>query len=261
MRSVQIGVIPWDTAHEGTQSATTGAAGPLQLARYAAPPNRLGYCGPADHHQLWTHAHGGVVDPQLLALLGEFDGALMYLRAITCLGGGRSALDARVVQAYWLGNRLLDRVSPTACARWLDTSLRARGLPGHGMDQVLPHHNFHVLCLYPWAARLEGPGSAVALGLLDGCRVRWGRVKHVDGTTVTVRSQPLVHDGHLRLGAPADEQVQMTAGFGAPTEVAPGDWVALHWDRVCDRLTVGQVQDLARFTAVALRRATVRSDR
>lgn len=246
------------------QQAAAGAAGPLRFARYAAPPNRLGYCGPSDHQKLLDHAHGGVVDAELLAMLAEFDGVFMHLRAITCLGGGRSPLDARVVEAYWVGNRLLDRVSPVACARWLDASLRARGATGliaAGMTEALPHHNFHVLCLYPWAARLNGPNAATALALLEGCRIRWGRVMAVEGDTVTVRAQPLVHDGHLRLGAPADEQVQLTGGFGAPTTLSHGDWVALHWDRVCDVLTVPQVRDLARFTAAALRLVPGRNGR
>lgn len=244
------------------QQAAAGAAGPLRFARYAAPPNRLGHCGPSDHQRLWDHAHGGVVDAELLALLAEFDGVVMHLRAIACLGGGRSPLDARVVEAYWVGNRLLDRVSPGACARWLDASLRARGaasMLAAGMIEAVPHHNFHVLCMYPWAAQLDGPLGSTALALLDACRIRWGRVMAVEGGTVTVRAQPLVHEGRLRLGAPTDAHVELTQGFGAPTTVAHGDWVALHWDRVCDRLTVTQVRDLARFTAVALSLAPGRS--
>ena len=30
--------------------------------------------------------------------------------------------------------------------------------------------------------------------------------------------------------------------------MAPGDWVSLHWEWVCDRLTEGQVSRLRRYT-------------
>jgi hypothetical protein len=31
-------------------------------------------------------------------------------------------------------------------------------------------------------------------------------------------------------------------------ELEPGDWVSLHWEWVCDRLTIRQVEHLRSFT-------------
>ena len=43
-------------------------AGPILFARYAYPPNALGYCGPADSGALLEYAAGPVSDAGLAAL-------------------------------------------------------------------------------------------------------------------------------------------------------------------------------------------------
>ena len=46
----------------------------------------------------------------------QFDGAWAYLESIARAAGIADPLDERVVEAYWIGNDLLDRVDPgTRC--------------------------------------------------------------------------------------------------------------------------------------------------
>ena len=61
--------------------------GPLLFARYAYPPNALGYCGPQDHRALLEYAAAGVVDRGLRELAQGFDGAWPYLRLIAEAAG------------------------------------------------------------------------------------------------------------------------------------------------------------------------------
>jgi hypothetical protein len=73
----------------------------------------------------------------------------------------------------------------------------------------------------------------------------------VTGDQVVVESRPLTWDGDvLGLGPPAIETVvQSVDGVGMIGGVHPGDWVSLHWEWVCDRLTDSQVGQLRRYTS------------
>ena len=85
-------------------------AGYALFARYAFPPNELGYCGPADADVLLR----GDNPTEVAAHAKEFDGAWPYLRAIAEAAGTPDALDADVVRSYWVGGPELDRVDPAA---------------------------------------------------------------------------------------------------------------------------------------------------
>src|SRR6266849_9976169 len=96
--------------------------GPQIFARYAFMPNRLTYCGGDDHRALFDYCVAGVTDAGLRDLLRKFTGAMPYLRLIAECNAILDPFDARVVEAYWLGNELLQVVE----ARALYDSLRAR---------------------------------------------------------------------------------------------------------------------------------------
>ena len=58
------------------------ASGALRFARYAYPPNELGYCGPDASRQLLEQVSAGVDDHDLHRLLRGFEGAWPYLQLI-----------------------------------------------------------------------------------------------------------------------------------------------------------------------------------
>jgi hypothetical protein len=68
------------------------------------------YCGGDDNRLLFDHAVERVVDGGLAQHLRKFSGALPYLELIARTNGLTDPFDARVVEAYWIGNELLDRV-------------------------------------------------------------------------------------------------------------------------------------------------------
>ena len=226
--------------------------GAILFARYAYAPNSLGYCGPVDHRALLDYAAAGSVDAGLRQLARGFEGAYPYLELIARATGRADPLDARVVEAYWLGNDLLDEVDMRTFRASLQQRFRRRAGTRWGFLAeavpvgAVPNHAFHVFGVYPWIGLLNGDRRDTPLAALDRCRIRWGQVLSADGDEVVVRSRPLLFDGRrLALGPARAEVVERAVdGVGFVGELAAGEWVSLHWHWVCDRLTPRQLVNL-----------------
>lgn len=234
---------------------TTTRDGALLFARFAYPPNQLGYCGPDDSRSLLEHAAAGEGGEDLRRLARAFEGAWPYLELIAAANGLHDPLDARVVDAYWVGNRLLERVGPLALSRSLEdrfavrTGRRFERLVAAAPVGALPHHAFHVFGVYPWVGLLRSGRVDQPLMVLDRCRIRWGRVEAVSGDRAVVRSRPLVWDGrHLALGIPRPEEVTVGDNGLSLIDVTVGDWCAVHWDWVCDVLSPARLAALQHHT-------------
>ncbi len=233
--------------------------GPQLFVRYAFPPNSHGYCGPGDATGFFEYGVSGTVDPGLRQMAQAFAGAWPYLELIAGATGVADPLDRRVVEAYWVGNRLLDQVGMSPMGGSMEDRFRHRA--GLGFSRLadgvvaggVPHHSFHVFCIYPWVGLLGDDRRAEqALTVLDRCRIRWGQVVSTQGDQVVVDSRPLTWDGlRLGLGEPVREKaVRGVDGVGLLGSLAlePGDWVSLHWEWVCDRLDAAQLRSLRDYT-------------
>ncbi len=239
----------------------TDVSGPELFARYAYPPNELGYCGPGEPGVLLEAAAEGGQQPLLSHLARQFDGAWPYLELIAGCNGVADPLDRRVVEAYWVGNDLTRRVPPLALASSLEERFARRAdsrfppLLAAAWNGGVVQHNFHVFAVYPWLGLIRAGRSNVPLEVLDQCRVRWGRVRELDGDRLTVASRGLDLVGsQLLLG---DERVEVVRrgvdGVGLADELSVGDVVALHWDWVCERLTGQALRRLQAATRDNLR--------
>jgi hypothetical protein len=214
------------------------------FARYAYPPNELGYCGPGEPSALLEAAVEGGQDSLLAHLARQFEGAWPYLELIAGCNAVADPLDARVVEAYWIGNDFTRRVPPALLAASLDERFARRSgdrfppLVAAAWNGGVAQHNFHVFAVYPWLGLLRAGPSNVSLEILDQCRIRWGRVLSLGGDRVSVASQGLELVGsQLILGAQRVEVVRRgVEGVGFFDDLAVGDTVALHWDWVCERL-------------------------
>lgn len=212
--------------------------GPELFCRYAQPPNLLGYCGPDDSDGVTSVAAGLALPTEEMARLAlAFDGAWPYLELIGGLTN-REPLSSEVVEAYWTGNQLLDRIPlhswghsvsgrfrRQAEGRWeaVEVALNSGGVPNHA---------FHVFCVYPWVGLLREGFDGPSLLVLDRCRISWGRVTSV-GELVTVSRRSLTWEGDsLRHGVPIEEPFVVPPGL----RLDVGDMVSLHWDYVCERL-------------------------
>lgn len=237
------------------------AAGPILFARYAYPPNRLGLCGPDDAPALREVADAGA-ERELRELARGFEGAYPYLSMIARAGGVPDPLDRRVVEAYWLGNDLVGKVTPRALHRSVDERFRGRMTSSDWgwLEMAVgggshPVHAFHVLEIFPRAGLMRGgDGPSPIMETMDSCRIRWGTVMTADGDQLTVRAPRLeMVDGVLRIGPP---QLEMVTGWrdadGLLGGIEPGDAVSLHWGWACDRLTDPQLRRLVAWTHAAI---------
>ena len=231
-------------------------AGALLFGRYAFPPNQLGYCGPDDSAALFEYVAEKRPDQGLVELERRFEGAYPYLCLIAHANGIADPFDERVVEAYWIGNRLLSGVGSKALHesmrerfqprmtgtdfRWLTTKLGA----------ARPHHNFHVFDIYVRTGLMRDDRARVAVGAMDSCRISWGAVVSVDGAELVVERPELIYkDAKLALSEPRATRVaRQRDGRGFIDDSKPGDVVSVHWSWACDRLTPSALARLRQAT-------------
>jgi hypothetical protein len=238
----------------------TTVPGPVLFARYAFGPNRLGYCGTDDHAAVLGHGAAQEERP-LRGLARTFEGAYPYLELIAHANGIADALDARVVEGYWIGNELTAAVDAGSMHRSLDDRFRGRVDAGtwRWLERTVPEgarpvHAFHVMDVFPRVGSVRGEKVDDVLRVIDSCRIRWGRVLEVtDGSLVVDAPVLEMVDAKLRIAAPRREVVERWIdGVGFITDVAVGDVVSLHWGWACDRLTPRQLGNLRRWTGYEL---------
>src|SRR3954470_1788382 len=182
------------------RSSSAGlSSGAALFTRYADAPNALGYCGPPEGI--------GTTEAEIRASARRFSGVWPYLQVLARLTGTADPLDARLVEAYWLGRDL--GVDREEFGRELLAVLGPRGgvywthLTADLLAEAAPDHGFHVFGVYPWSRLLSaGPQP---LFVLDSCRIRWGTVVGLD--PLTVSSPRLTWDGRLALGDPVEGPV------------------------------------------------------
>jgi Family of unknown function (DUF6390) len=253
-------MLPIAAAHEvrAPREITVRPSGPVLFARYAFGPNRLGYCGSEAVDELIGEGSAGGDDRALRVLAGTFEGAWPYLELIAQANGIGDPLDRRVVEAYWLGNPLLETVEADAFAVSLASRFRPRlgadgwrwlaDKPGVG---AVPVHAFHVLDVFPRIGLLRSGSTDQALEVMDACRIRWGRVLERDGESLVVNVVSMsMAGGRLELGPARPERVQAWRdGATFVDGVQPGDIISIHWSWACDRLSASQLARLVRWTS------------
>ncbi|UNB49936.1 DUF6390 family protein [Mycolicibacterium sp. YH-1] len=224
--------------------------GAQMFAHYAYAPNRLGYCGPSDTSQLV-----GATRADIERAAKQFTGAWPYLKVLSRMTCIPDPLDHRIVESYWLGGgigagldphaftaELLGVIGPQAGHYWTHLSADLT-------DEAAPNHGFHVFGVYPWT-RLLGKGmDEHPLAVLDNCRITWGTVLSSDDVTAVVECRRLSWNG-AALSLADESTFRTDVGEEAPTgtPVTTGDLVALHWGRVCGRLTTEQIHALEAST-------------
>ena len=221
------------------------------------PPNRLGYCGPGD--DVLDPYVQGHEDRGLREVAAGFEGAFPYLRLLAGSSRRTDPLDAAVVEAYWIGNELLDRVSVHDFGTSIDDRFRRRaGSDWRHIDETIAsgvaNHSFHVMHVMPWAGLLRDGIVDEPLRIIDRCRISWATVVDRMPTgpndswsdswsEVLIRRAPLEWSGsRLVFGQPTIERVT------SPFDVEPGDVVAVHWDWICERIDPRQLTWLRRVT-------------
>ncbi len=252
------------------QSIQNKFDGSLLAARYAFMPNKLRYCGGDSNSELFAHTVNNQSDAGLQTMLKEFETMYPYLRLIAEANKIADPFNYKVVEAYWLGNELLENVSMNNFYRYLvDEQKLKKKFKSNILEKVFgkipvgakPHHSFHVLNIPKRTGHYPVEHS---LATMDECRISPARIreqKSENRNQMLVEYQPLVLTGNrLELGEPVAKEVFCEINekvfikepeVGLPAEARrakAGDWVSLHWSWVCDFLTEEQVDNLQKWT-------------
>lgn len=242
-------------------------SGILSCTTYAFMPNRLSYCGPDKNRDLFEYGATQTVDAGLKEILAEFQTLWPYLRLIASSNQTNDPFDEKVVEAYWIGNELLEQTPIREFYGHLAETMNfKKRLDGKSLEYLVgklplgakPHHTFHVLNVF-WRTGHHAIQHTVET--MDSCRVSWGKISAVRPNEFDVRSRPLeLADQKLRLGRPVQKTIQRSIDdktFIRTPKV--GDWVSFHWSFACEILTDRQVRNLAHYTreAIALANLTI----
>jgi hypothetical protein len=230
--------------------------GILRCTRYAFGPNRLHYCGPDANAEILSYIQNQAIDPGLAVLMRGFKTMFPYLRLIASANQIADPFDDRVVEAYWLGNRLLDNVGkPELYDHLIDEQHLKKRLSNKKFDELgekiglgaVPHHSFHVLDIWKRTGHLDREHT---LESLDSCRISWGRVTKIDGPNITVNRRALeLAGGKLILGP--EKTFKTTRTLEAETDIeqlVPGQIISIHWGVPCEVITAEQAATLQKYT-------------
>jgi hypothetical protein len=235
--------------------------GVTRAARYGFGPNRLHLCGPDANRDVFAYLEAGVSDPGLQYLLKGFSTLYPYLQEIAQANGIADPFDDRVVEAYWVGNALLEVVPQQRFYRHLRDSLDLkRKYPAREFSQLVAklgqgarmHHNVHVLNAYK---RTGHDAKLHTLESMDACRVSWGKVIKVEGPTVTVERQPLVQqERKFSLGSAVALKIRRRLEEdGSLDDLKVGDTVTIHWGVICEVIRPSNLRFLKHYTNLAIR--------
>ncbi len=227
-------------------------------ARFSIATNRLKYCGPADAEPALyrTIVEGKDLEASRKALL-RFEALEPYLSAIAAKHG-LDPLDHDVVEAYWIGNELLDGFSREDFRSLLDR-LSRRGLPRSMADRLaehlperpFPHHVFHVA--FVGVGMVTGHVETT-LPNMEACRPAWAKVRKRQKASLLVERPSLVAEkGRLALGPSVEETVSYDPRI--LPGVTRGDSVVLHWSWPAMVLAPRQLKHLKEYTARSLESA------
>jgi len=227
--------------------------GVLTCARYSFAPNYYKYCGPDANKQISSYLKETTADPDLTEILGQFDVLYRYLSLIAHANGLADPFEPQVVEAYWIGNSLLENVKPKQLRDYLlyDQELKKR-LPVKMLKWVIEkipkgakiHHSFHVFNIFIRTGHLTTPHT---IDTMDQCRIGWGRVVSVKDK-VKVTSQKLTSQNKKLVFCDSMRELLFPVDSQLKNKIKIGDTVSFHWGFICDKISPTQAQNLAFYT-------------
>lgn len=231
----------------------------LKLAAiYGYPPSRLGFCGQGSDKNLtiikkFLKGDNGLVD-KTRQILSTFEAAYSYYQLIANKNNISDHFDKKVVEAYWLGNELLEKIDLNDLGQMIKfnfvrPNLLTKEQAGEKISQlkegVLPNHLFHVLFIGSITDRVKLQGQ-----LIDICRIGWGKIKEIKDKSVIISYQPLVLDGKYKLGEVKEKALVWDKDFLA--KVVKGDLVTFHWGRLCQKISQEKQENLKHYTELMI---------
>jgi len=254
-------------------------SGPKLAALYGLIPNKLGFCGPKQE-LLKKFILGKLSIPEIIPTLEKFEAAYAYYQLIARKNKISDPFNKKVVEAYWLGNELLDKFTADDLRHFIIERLCQPGLlsPKEAAKRAAlvpagskPHHSFHVMILGSITGSVDFTGNTK---LKDVCRVGWGRVvsichpelalprrslgggwdsgsrsRNEFGMTknkIIVSYAPLIGKKNLEFGKPKRKEIIWDKDLLESIEI--GEWVSFHWGYAIQTLNEEDIFNLYKYT-------------
>lgn len=207
-------------------------------ARYAYPPNSKGYCGkPSFRSALAANVSGDKNSDLLRSELKHFKVHYAYLGLIS-KANGLDRFDKSVVEAFWIGNHLLEGVPTGSIAQFIIKDLfygkknsRAEELVEHLPEGVVPHHSFNSLYINFVTESVER-----SLKNYDSCCITFGKVTGISGNRAMVLRQSIGWENGFILREVPDSALLEKRGVQLVKGLKRGDLVSMHWGMVVQKI-------------------------
>lgn len=236
--------------------------------KYAYAPNIRGFCGLREieiiQDGLFSKDAGQITD--MNSALDSFTGAVPYLRLIASANNIQDSFDQRVVEAYWLGNDLLNKVSVSGLYSHVRDRFKSKVslktidlIAGQAARGAKPHHSYHVFDAFSKTGGFERLGlSDIVLNRIDECRIGWGIFeKYTDDTKsqiiVKYRQISSLATHYSQLATQKKTISNEIEGQKLFLDLQTGDIVTFHWSRICDVIPKVQADRLSAWTLYHLK--------
>ena len=221
---------------------------------FSYSPNHKGYCGRESAEQAFLRCIRGGLCEAVPEELTHFIVLYPYLKTIATLTR-LSPFDHRVVEAYWLGNELLESI-PASGYSILLQEFAKQGVPSWLIKTIrnkkpsrfIPNHLFQVLHVGVGQASGSVPFDMQSI---NNCMIRWGEVttKSEEGIELMLTKLTKSKERY-KLTSVKEKYSIDSCPFFSPRV---GDTVAIHWGHVVKKLTKREETNLTYWTKQTLK--------
>ncbi len=212
------------------------------------PPNRLGYCGPAESWKVFQKFISNPNEENAATAqkqLKHFTALFPYLELIAD-ANSLKPFDLDVIEAYWTGNSLLENVSYSEIQKTI-LSFQNFGLPKSIAEkkasqlpkQMLPNHCMHVLYINFISQKVKP-----IVQNLSNCLVQWAKV--IDETPKEIRAKGIElfqEAGQLKL---KEKEKTLQNPFGL--KLKTNNFITVHWDNAIELVSKECQKKLESYT-------------
>lgn len=225
----------------------------LELAcRFSSITNKLRYCGPKDAYvDFYNLISGRPYDKEKIRKhFSRYEGLYVYLKYMADKLK-KDFLDREIVEAYWLGGKLLDNFGKTDQENII-IGLVERGLPKDYAQELIKKlpgglnimHSFNVFFVGVGKTTGSVPTNPITM---NKCIVSAGKVLKITDRQLIVSVSPLKNiAGELKFSDPEIQYIDYMPEF------LPGlkqnDTIAIHWDFACKKISIEEKKTLMEYT-------------
>jgi len=224
----------------------------IELAlRFSYITNRLRFCGPKEAaSEFLSYLNNQDNADTVEDCLKRFEGLYPYLSVIA-KKAQKDFLDTEVVEAYWIGNDLLEKSTESDIVEII-TQLTKRGLPKSLGEKLIknlprglvPHHNFNVF--YVGVGNTTG-AVPTTLQNMDNCRTSWGTVIEVLHEKLIVNTPTLTKSEDNKFILEDEIKTIIYLPEMIP-KIEKGEIVAIHWGFAPMILSSKQLVQIEKYT-------------